>query len=148
MNSPALLCSTRVDIVLVHSVSYSSSNRQAVGWEAHPWGEALSGRVCVNVSPWWWLDRIHIELVTTEVAELKQVTKGLEDRWNCKGLKWERKSRLTQYTLGPSVLFIPSHHTWSHLTIWVSSTVGKRTSLLLKVGVQVQPFIKIPEIVG
>ena len=92
MNSPALLCSAWVDTVLAHSVSYSSGNRQAVGWEVHPRGEALSGHVCVSVSPWWWLDRTHVELVTREAPEAKQVTKGLEDRWNCKGPKWKHES--------------------------------------------------------
>lgn len=81
INSSALLGYVRVGIVLARGVSYFSNKRQTVAREAGDlW---YVGCVWVSWSSWWRLDRIQVELVTTEMAEVKQVARGLGDGCDC-----------------------------------------------------------------
>lgn len=97
INSPARLddtcqmCSI-VPVLLVHGILCFSNNRQDVAWEVgdllylHEVRYLHESCARVSWSSWWWLNRIHAELVTTEVAEVNQVAKGLGDRCDWKRL--------------------------------------------------------------
>lgn len=92
------------------------------------WGEALWVSVWWRWSPGCWLDRIHIELFTTEVAEEKQKAQGPGDRWS--EVKPKRFDTITLRVLlsdAPSPPYVQSR-----AIMWVLCHCGDKMPSLLQ----------------